>query len=590
MAYILGVLLALLAPIYASSSLIASSEGSDAWKLNFIDVKGHQPDARQGHAAIEVGRTIYIIGGCLQEIKCFNDVHVFDSGTNKWSEERTSGERPAPRGGHTATLVGSDIFIFGGANSEETFGDVYRFDLVKRRWTRFETPIRSPTRRTSHAAAVDTNGRIYTFGGYDADGNYLNDLWLLKAKPTTSNEEEVPTASWSRLVPSGNVPLAREGHSLTLVDKKLVLFGGYTSKGKAMNDVHAYDLISQTWNEVEASGPLPAPRQAHSAVRHGHDVIIAGGCDVAEESPKCFNDVWSLSLIDMSWTKRTLSGSSWKAREGHTASFIAGEMYSFGGCQLGSQCFSDMTVLDTLDPCPAQCGRHGECVHGAYCKCTEPGFTGHDCMQPLSCSMDCGLHGVCSQDGRCSCEGGWSGENCEVAPRCPGSPLVCSGRGECLPGGHCRCQPGAAGIDCFEDVQVVKANASEVALRKHKLSLLFMNERKGNESAPASPKDFGIAKINDGRIGQAGAPDCKDSCNWRGLCDAGACYCQPGFTGETCGEEQVPDEAKVSLLKVMGFAGFCFIFSLLATTFLLSVRARSKRAQEEEKGFVVPES
>ena len=34
--------------------------------------------------------------------------------------------------------------------------------------------------------------------------------------------------------------------------------------------------------------------------------------------------------------------------------------------------------------------------------------------------------------------GGWSGENCQEPPRCPGATLPCSGRGECLSGGTCR--------------------------------------------------------------------------------------------------------------------------------------------------------
>ena len=87
---------------------------------------------------MEVGRRIYVLGGCLQELRCFNDVHVFDTDSQRWSEELLSGEAPKPRGGHSATLLGSDIYVVGGADSESSFGDVHHLDLLQKRWTRLE--------------------------------------------------------------------------------------------------------------------------------------------------------------------------------------------------------------------------------------------------------------------------------------------------------------------------------------------------------------------------------------------------------------------------------------------------------------------
>lgn len=49
--------------------------------------------------------------------------------------------------------------------------------------------------RTSHAAAAD-KGRLFLFGGYDAEGTALNDLWVLR----------VGAATWARPVPTGQAP------------------------------------------------------------------------------------------------------------------------------------------------------------------------------------------------------------------------------------------------------------------------------------------------------------------------------------------------------------------------------------------------
>ena len=88
-----------------------------AWSWESLQLPG-APSQRQGHASVEVGRKLYVLFGCHQELRCFNDVHVFDTGSQRWSEELVEGERPAERGGHSATLLGSDIYVVGGANSE----------------------------------------------------------------------------------------------------------------------------------------------------------------------------------------------------------------------------------------------------------------------------------------------------------------------------------------------------------------------------------------------------------------------------------------------------------------------------------------
>jgi len=38
--------------------------------------------------------------------------------------------------------------------------------------------------------------------------------------------------------------------------------------------------------------------------------------------------------------------------------------------QVSADCFNDVSVLDTMEPCPEQCGGHGTCVDERYCQCT----------------------------------------------------------------------------------------------------------------------------------------------------------------------------------------------------------------------------
>jgi hypothetical protein len=46
-----------------------------------------------------------------------------------WLEPATTGKKPSPRFGHTASLVGKKLFVFGGCSGPEArFNDVHVYD------------------------------------------------------------------------------------------------------------------------------------------------------------------------------------------------------------------------------------------------------------------------------------------------------------------------------------------------------------------------------------------------------------------------------------------------------------------------------
>eukprot|EP00928_Gymnodinium_smaydae_P057146 TRINITY_DN40421_c0_g1_i1.p1 TRINITY_DN40421_c0_g1~~TRINITY_DN40421_c0_g1_i1.p1 ORF type:complete len:635 (+),score=81.80 TRINITY_DN40421_c0_g1_i1:41-1945(+) len=611
----------------AFQTTLGESEAPEPpWRWSRVAAAGALPKSRQGHAAVEFKKRVYVVGGCLQEIECYSDVHEFDAEKLTWNSLKLQGDAPEPRGGHSATVIGHDLVIYGGANSEETFGDVYVLNLVNHQWRRLPTSGPSgsngPGRRTGHASAAGARGEMFVFGGYDADGEFLNDLWVL------TRNDEGGSAAWSRLEPSGRVPTAREAHSLTYIDGKLVLFGGYTAAGVTVNDAYAYDVQTQRWSHLKVAGALPPRRQAHAAVRHGRKLVIAGGCDVSASRPVCFADVWSLNLASMRWDQRSSDLATWVPREGHSATFVRGRMFAFGGCDLSSSCFNDITALDTDDPCPDECGSHGTCVEGAFCQCTALGFTGHDCMQPLTCPEDCGSHGTCSQDGQCVCENGWSGPSCATELQCPGAPAKCSGRGLCLTDGSCQCTTGYMGQACdvpasgcpagcsgngacgadsrcvcnpgfsgdaCEIVAAVASAAGRASVSRSpaakRLALLdpfarahHASSKSSSEQAPPVIRDFGVQHLNsNGRSGFQAA--CPEACNFRGLCDSGVCYCQPGFHGETCGRRQESSRGSVTLVVGLGIAAACFVVSFLVMMIPVHLNAKHKQQAEAQAGY-----
>jgi len=83
--------------------------------------------------------TIYLIGG-RKGRAFYGDVLALNSKTGvAWEQVLGATAGFPPRAGHTATLVGKEIWVIGGSNNETIFGDVSVFDVVNRSW-RFPSP------------------------------------------------------------------------------------------------------------------------------------------------------------------------------------------------------------------------------------------------------------------------------------------------------------------------------------------------------------------------------------------------------------------------------------------------------------------
>ena len=52
----------------------------------------------------------------------------------------------------------------------------------------------------------------------------------------------------------------RCAHAVSVLDRKLYVFGGTIDQKKALTSVECYDPIMKTWT---ATTPLPTPRTAH---------------------------------------------------------------------------------------------------------------------------------------------------------------------------------------------------------------------------------------------------------------------------------------------------------------------------------------
>ncbi len=181
----------------------------------------------------------------------------------------------------------------------------------------------APAARYDHSLAFDTDhSRLILFGGRAA-GKTFGDTWIFDLK----------TNAWREVKASG--PPARFGHGAIYdpAQKSMFVFGGQASS--FFNDTWAFETEKETWSEVKTSAARPTTRYGIGAVFDStrERLIVSHGFT----SEGRFDDTWALDLKTEEWTNLTPSGDKPLKRCLLDAVYdpVREVMYLFGGCASG---------------------------------------------------------------------------------------------------------------------------------------------------------------------------------------------------------------------------------------------------------------
>ncbi|XP_061817030.1 kelch domain-containing protein 3 isoform X2 [Nerophis lumbriciformis] len=189
-------------------------------------VSGTVPGARDGHSACVMLKAMYIFGGYEQLADCFsNDIHKLDTTTMIWSFINARGIPASWRDFHSATIIGTKMFVFGGrgdrfgpfhSNNEIYCNMIEVFDTQTNCWLSTPSTQPLPEGRRSHSA-FSYKGELYIFGGYNAHlDQHFNDLWKFNPE----------AFSWKKVEPNGKGPCPRRRQCCCMVGDRIILFGG----------------------------------------------------------------------------------------------------------------------------------------------------------------------------------------------------------------------------------------------------------------------------------------------------------------------------------------------------------------------------
>jgi len=129
------------------------------------------------------------------------------------------------------------MLVFGGyLDLGRRSNDLYKFYFNENRWEKIEYCSEEvPEPRSGHSCTLYQD-KLVIFGGKDSSAKKLNDIWMF----------HLDSAKWEQLQ-NRDPPKPRSGHSATLYKDKLVVFGGIFEITQELNDMHIYDLVMCRW-------------------------------------------------------------------------------------------------------------------------------------------------------------------------------------------------------------------------------------------------------------------------------------------------------------------------------------------------------
>ncbi|KDP45074.1 hypothetical protein JCGZ_01574 [Jatropha curcas] len=249
---------------------------------------------------------------------------------DQWVAIPVSGARPSARYKHAAAIADEKLYVSGGSRNGRYLSDVQVFDLRSSEWSSLKLNT------NPQADKVEENGflEVHPATSDHSMVKWGSKLLLLGGHSRKSSDRmtvgfiNLETNHCGVIETSGKAPVARGGHSATLVGSRLIIFGGEDSGRRLLNDVYVLDLEKMTWDALETTQTPPAPRFDHTATIHAQRyLLIFGGCSHSI----FFNDLHVLDLQTMEWSQPEIQGDLVTPRAGHAGIAIDENWYIVGG-------------------------------------------------------------------------------------------------------------------------------------------------------------------------------------------------------------------------------------------------------------------
>ncbi|XP_074292980.1 protein GLUTELIN PRECURSOR ACCUMULATION 3-like isoform X1 [Silene latifolia] len=321
---------------------------SHEWvKASSTDFSGTLPLPRSGHSGVNIGGSKIVIFGGLVDKRFLTDLIVYDAENKLWFQPECTGSGsgdqvgPSPRAFHVAIAIDCHMFIFGGRSGGKRLGDFWVLDTDIWQWSELTGFGDLPPARDFAAAAPIGNQKIVMCGGWDGK-KWLSDVYVL----------DTISLEWRELSISGNVPPARCGHTATMVERRLLVYGGRGSSGImgdlwALKGIIAEENEPPGWTQLKLPGQAPTSRCGHTITSRGHYLLLFGGHGTGGWLSRYdifYNDCVVLDRASVQWKQLPTTNDGPPVRAYHSLTLIGSRYLLFGGFD-GKSTFGDIWWL-----------------------------------------------------------------------------------------------------------------------------------------------------------------------------------------------------------------------------------------------------
>ena len=94
----------------------------------------YEPSPRFEHSSVQVEDNAYLWGGLTQDSSRSEVINIFDSYVEIWKERSTTGVPPLGQYNGSFTVVGSNLYYFGGHDGRNFFSSVHELQLRNLEW------------------------------------------------------------------------------------------------------------------------------------------------------------------------------------------------------------------------------------------------------------------------------------------------------------------------------------------------------------------------------------------------------------------------------------------------------------------------
>ena len=143
-----------------------------------------------------------------------NQLLSFDPSSQEWKNPTSTGAIPSPRHSYAVTIVGHNVWLYGGDGRRVVFDDLYKLNMSALLWTQIQTGNPKPQVLELCTLTGTTETKLVLHGGCNAH-RVSNDTWIL----------DIPSQTWRQY--RSNTDHTRFCHTSTVIDNACaVIIGG----------------------------------------------------------------------------------------------------------------------------------------------------------------------------------------------------------------------------------------------------------------------------------------------------------------------------------------------------------------------------